>query len=693
MGITEKNIEDILYNAKDDFSIISIPTGSGKTTTLLEGIVNRNMTVMSLQPTRVAAKEIATYMKTKLGDINVGSGADSIIEYINIPLSKLCKGKSLLEEDFDKVTPLVYCTYGHFKNKLLSVIKHALLNENRDLINYCFCDIVVLDEAHSGNADLELIMYLLKYGKEDLGMNLPNVILASATINPDETPFPYSKFFKIESRTYPITIEYINTDFSLNDQKIYDFTVEKILENHNKNPPGKGGSTWIVFCSGRSEVDKICDAINSLSDRSFFALPAYSELDRSEISKLFIKTPPSRRKLVVGTNMIEMSITIDNADFVYDLIREKVVHTSISGESRLVLKYATKSSSRQRSGRVGRTCPGKVLRMCTEEFFLGLPAKRQGEIYRIPIHVPIIELINSLIDPLEIFRDTDSDLICKIEQTIDTLKKLDMLKDSSLKYKVTKIGNFVAEMPMTIRYSACLYKCLEIDNCPRFQSVAICMILNTMESGSYLHYPNFKGNYIEKELQRERYYDKHFEKFQDKYSITSLEPLINVFNIIIEYCLNPNTLAIRYNELSSKCNELKLNYSRVLECLKNIGRIITFEKIKEPYYRNGKISFDRFELIDIKFVENYFPDIISEVFFDRIFEKEFNSSYIKDGVSYKIRTAFRTFQPDRIFVTSSSETQIGTTINSFINFYFTLPGNHYESDEYIEIEDSEDYKY
>ncbi len=201
MSITNDDIEIILENSHSQFSILCAPTGSGKSTNIPLEFIKQNLTLMSLQPTIPATVEISRYMKTKLGDLNVGFAADSIIKYSNTALKKLVKGKNI--SNSESITPLVYCTYGHFNNKILSVVGFANKIESlaeRNEIDYLFCDIVIFDEVHSGAWELEIIMGAFKYGFEELNLNLPKAILTSATIEPDETPFPTSKFYKIESR-------------------------------------------------------------------------------------------------------------------------------------------------------------------------------------------------------------------------------------------------------------------------------------------------------------------------------------------------------------------------------------------------------------------------------------------------------------------------------------------------------------
>ena len=77
---------------------------------------------------------------------------------------------------------------------------------------------------------------------------------------------------------------------------------------------------------------------------------------------------PWNRKIVVGSNQVESSITVDGIVFVivngysleskFDFLRM---------EDQLLEERISKSSARQRKGRSGRTRPGECFKMYTEK--------------------------------------------------------------------------------------------------------------------------------------------------------------------------------------------------------------------------------------------------------------------------------------------------------------------------------------
>ena len=102
-------------------------------------------------------------------------------------------------------------------------------------------------------------------------------------------------------------------------------------------------------------------------------IPLYSTLPPNLQQRIF-EPPPSRkangaigRKVVVSTNIAETSLTIDGVVFVIDpgFSKQKVYNPRIRVES-LLVSPISKASAQQRSGRAGRTKPGKCFRLYTE---------------------------------------------------------------------------------------------------------------------------------------------------------------------------------------------------------------------------------------------------------------------------------------------------------------------------------------
>jgi len=105
-------------------------------------------------------------------------------------------------------------------------------------------------------------------------------------------------------------------------------------------------------------------------------IPLYSTLPPAMQQKIFEDPPPKNkfgilgRKCIVSTNIAETSLTIDGIVYVIDpgFSKQKVYNPRLRIES-LLVSPISKASAKQRSGRAGRTRPGKCFRLYTEESY------------------------------------------------------------------------------------------------------------------------------------------------------------------------------------------------------------------------------------------------------------------------------------------------------------------------------------
>jgi pre-mRNA-splicing factor ATP-dependent RNA helicase DHX15/PRP43 len=121
----------------------------------------------------------------------------------------------------------------------------------------------------------------------------------------------------------------------------------------------------------RRECGRMGDAVGAID-----VIPLYSTLPPHEQRRIFNAPPkPNRRgipgrKCIIATNVAESSITIDGIVYVVDtgLSKQKIYNPRLRIESLLVSEIS-QASAKQRSGRAGRTRPGKCYRLYTEKTF------------------------------------------------------------------------------------------------------------------------------------------------------------------------------------------------------------------------------------------------------------------------------------------------------------------------------------
>lgn len=124
-----------------------------------------------------------------------------------------------------------------------------------------------------------------------------------------------------------------------------------------------------------------------------YFIPLYSSLPVNMQMRVFEVTPIGMRKVVISTNIAETSITIEGIKYVVDTGFVKLnyfdVHTGIEA---LVTCSISKSAAVQRSGRAGRTSPGKCYRLMTELSYEKFPDFSPPEMNRVDISSAILQL-------------------------------------------------------------------------------------------------------------------------------------------------------------------------------------------------------------------------------------------------------------------------------------------------------------
>ena len=109
---------------------------------------------------------------------------------------------------------------------------------------------------------------------------------------------------------------------------------------------------------------RACDAVARRA--GLLALPLHGSLPPKEQDRAL--APASQRKLIFATNVAESSVTVEGVTAVIDSgLARFASYSPWSGLPTLHVGRVSKASAKQRAGRAGRTAPGRVLRLYTEE--------------------------------------------------------------------------------------------------------------------------------------------------------------------------------------------------------------------------------------------------------------------------------------------------------------------------------------
>jgi pre-mRNA-splicing factor ATP-dependent RNA helicase DHX15/PRP43 len=191
--------------------------------------------------------------------------------------------------------------------------------------------------------------------------------------------------------------------------------IRTVLQIHTCEEPGD----ILVFLTGEDEIEEACKKLSAEVNHLVQAqpdhvgdikvVPLYSTLPPQQQQRIFDDAPPPRkpggppgRKVIVSTNIAETSLTIDGIVYVVDpgFSKQKVYNPRIRVES-LLVSPISKASAQQRSGRAGRTRPGKCFRLYTEKAFLKeLQEQTYPEILRCNLGSVVLQLKKLGIDDL-----------------------------------------------------------------------------------------------------------------------------------------------------------------------------------------------------------------------------------------------------------------------------------------------------
>ncbi|XWV26211.1 putative ATP-dependent RNA helicase [Tupanvirus soda lake] len=278
-------------------------------------------------------------------------------------------------------------------------------------------DIVIVDEAHEHNANMDMILTLARdavYVNNSL-----KLVIVSATMEDDE-PI-YRRYYRTinDNRAFPLsafienqqldranmdrrihisppgaTTQYVIKDVFLskaeseliNEKNFVDYGIEQTIKIANTTTE----KDILLFMSGQADIQKAVREINARTPANIIAMGYYSEL--SEETKTMIvkihqtlpfytrykedvfleendvnrRVPPGtyNRAIIIATNVAEASITLQNLRYVVDTGYAKtVVYDALEGVPKTLVLPISWSSAQQRRGRVGRVASGEVYYM------------------------------------------------------------------------------------------------------------------------------------------------------------------------------------------------------------------------------------------------------------------------------------------------------------------------------------------
>ena len=517
------------FTNKIKYATFRAPTGTGKSTILptraielFYEINDRLPIIFYVTPNIEGVMNMYNRAISTNTKYSIGYAADYKIKYNNNRLNFIRNNSTTDDEN----TTLIYCTTGHFLNILRDSVKY--LNDNYDIIfKYLgFCDLVFVDEPHKHTIDSDLCLSLLKYLLvTHYDKNVPNVICTSATYYEEKLynfDLPYN---------YDINVIYANIDRNLNFYERIDVIGESIV---NTLISLNFNGICLVFLPGISEIKRVETKIKQIPTFECDIVIAHSSSSEEEKKNIYSRN--NKCKIILATNMIEQSITIENLSLIFDSMIEKINVCGANETINLTNSFISQDSAEQRKGRLGRTCPGILVRMMTEKHYNELPKSILPEIERLPITNQLLLALDCNVDYRFIFGDKINSNK-KIENCFNIFTYFGLVQKYGSYYKLTKLGKFLSDSQINYKSRIFIYGWLNNKN-ELYEAVVFSVLL---EESQYIFnmfgfdkrnskqscietlltpWNDFTSHYNINEKKYLEENDEYFDDFCSKYGIT-----------------------------------------------------------------------------------------------------------------------------------------------------------------------------
>jgi ATP-dependent helicase HrpB len=367
--------------------ILQAPTGSGKSTQVPQMLLRHGLLetgqVVILQPRRLAARLLASRVAREL----------------NVELGREVGYQIRFENMTSRATRIKFETEG------------ILLRQLVDDTGLTGIQAVIFDEFHErhlyGDITLARALDIQEQSRPDLFIVVMSATLDARALEKYLSP---SAVLRSEGRTFPVIVDYLPHRVSGDRRPIWEIAADAFSE-HVRHPGGDDrGDTGdarpdvLVFMPGSYEIHRTIEAIRHKSEsKGYLILPLHGELPPRDQDQAVARH--DQPKVVVATNVAETSITIEGIRLVIDSGMARIPrYDAHRGINTLLVERISQSSAEQRTGRAGRTAPGKCVRLWSKSEHAERPAQELPETQRLDLSEVVLTLKAAGVDDLIKFR-------------------------------------------------------------------------------------------------------------------------------------------------------------------------------------------------------------------------------------------------------------------------------------------------
>lgn len=410
--------------------ILRAPTGSGKSTQVPQMLVDLNLVhgqVVILQPRRIAARLLAARIASERG-VRLG-------------------GEVGYQIRFDRVESA--------ETRIKFVTEALLLRQMASDPELRGVGAVVFDEFHERNLHADVALALARRLQET---HRPDLLLVamSATLDTESLArwFTGAVTLAADGRTYPVVTEYLPGGRAAG-RPIWEPAAEQVRRILQEESEGD----ILVFMPGAYEITRTLGAVRALPEaRGVDCLPLHGELPPEEQDRAVRPSPG--RKVIVATNVAETSLTIPGVRAVVDSGLARIARFDpLRGIDTLLVEPISQASAEQRTGRAGRTGPGRCVRLWSKTEHESRAPRETPEIRRVDLCETLLLLRASGWGDAADFPWFESPEPRSLDRARTTLTDLGALgPDGSL----TELGRRMAAFPAHPRHARMLLAAAEL---------------------------------------------------------------------------------------------------------------------------------------------------------------------------------------------------------------------------------------
>ena len=440
LPIYEIENEIIARLETDGRLILSAPTGSGKSTQVPQMLWKHGLLaagqVVILQPRRLAARLLAARVAQELG-VKLGEEVGYQIRFENCTSAK---------------TKIRFVTEGVLLRQLIAD------PELRGV------SVILFDEFHERHLYGDITLARALDLQEQLRPDLKLAVM-SATLNVGELEQylgtnearPGGSRCAVvasEGRTYPVEVEYLARRVGLNGPPAWELAAEEFRRFVREG----GAGDVLVFMPGGFEIAQTIEAIRYTSEaKGYVILPLHGELPPRDQDAAVARY--EQPKVVVATNVAETSITIDGVRLVLDSGLARVARYDANrGINTLLIEKISQANADQRTGRAGRTAPGRCVRLWSRTEQDERPPHELPEIRRLDLAEVVLTLKAAGVADLRKFRWLEKPDEIALTHAEELLEDLGALKAAAAggPLEITPVGRKMLAFPLHPRYARML---------------------------------------------------------------------------------------------------------------------------------------------------------------------------------------------------------------------------------------------